>query len=47
MTDIRNAFIQEVKVFAEKAKTLDGVIRIAVIGSLTTTKPSPIRITHC
>lgn len=40
-TNIRNVFIQEVKIFTNKAKTIPGVLKIAVIGSLSTSKANP------
>ena len=39
--NIREAFLQEVKIFVDKAKTIEGIFRIALIGSLTTKKLKP------
>jgi hypothetical protein len=39
--NIREIYLQEVKLFTDKVKTIDGVIRIAMIGSLTTYKSEP------
>lgn len=38
---IRDAFLNEVRVFVDKAKSINGVFRIALIGSLTTEKSDP------
>ena len=40
-TNIKKVFIHEVRIFTNKAKTIPGVLKIALIGSLTTDKANP------
>ena len=41
ISEIRTKIISEILIFFEKAKLIPGIIRIALIGSLTTEKPKP------
>jgi predicted nucleotidyltransferase len=41
MNHLRTILLQETRVFVEKARRLQGVSRIALVGSLTTNKPKP------
>ncbi len=41
MSEIREYLLTEVRIFIDKAQKLEGVHRIALVGSLATNKPNP------